>query len=922
VNLAPGTRIGPYEIVAPLGAGGMGEVHRARDARLGRDVAIKALPEALAHDAERVARFEREARLLASLNHPNIGAIHGLEEAGGHRYLVLEFVDGETLAQRLRRGALPVREALTVCRAIAGALEAAHESGVIHRDLKPGNVMVRGDGEVKVLDFGLAKGGAAGSSTDAGLSASPTITYAATGVGIVLGTAAYMSPEQARGKTVDRRTDIWSFGCVLYECLTGRQVFEGETVSDVIARILEREPDWNALPPALSPAVRELLQRCLDKDAKQRLRDIGDARLVLEKELAGGSGGVRASAAASAPARAGRGVMVAALGAGLVAGAALWAALGPRLAPAGAGLGGSTHLSIALSDDPRVYDMTIAPDGLTLAFRGLPAALAEQGDDAARLYVRRLDDFQLRELPGTAGLLGFRFTPDGRSLIFRGPLGAGSTQHRLARVPVDGSIPPVTLATWNPLWSSLVVLRGGDILAADREGSRVFRIPAAGGAAREQAIDRGGMRGTITLDQALPDDRGVLATAGVYRDRGWSAEAAVVDLRANRLTLLEQKGGNLTYLADGTLLLARGEVLLAAPFDLGRLALRAAPVPVATGLRAPFSYSPGSYDVGGNGTLYYPPGGEVGNARRLGIVDAAGRLRVLPAEPHPFQGWPSASKDGMVFGVRATNAAGLDEIWIGNRDRPTLRRLVSWPEADCVSLFMSPDGRSVAYGRIGRDELDGVYVADVHGAGPGRRVVVQDSTLVSLRPEGWSPDGAWLVLSREAKDGGADLWVARLNAARDSALVVKPLLELPGDQEASDFSPDGQWLAFENDETGRKEVFVAPFRADGSLGPLTRITEQGGIVPEWLPGGRRLSIRDQTGRRTRILEVGSPPGPPTAPPQEWFDGAALGVLDGGILNDGGMIVILRGPQETDGMRSINAILGWTRGLKQRMAAAR
>ncbi len=243
MTLAAGTRIGPYEILAPLGAGGMGEVWRARDTRLGRDVAIKALPESLAHDAERVARFEREARLLASLNHPNIGGIYGLEESGGHRYLILEFVEGQTLADRLRGRALPLREALATCRAIAAALEAAHESGVIHRDLKPGNVMIRSDGEVKVLDFGLAKGGVAGASTDAGLSASPTITYAATSAGVVLGTAAYMSPEQARGKAVDRRTDIWSFGCVLYECLTGRQAFEGETVSDVIARILEREPD-------------------------------------------------------------------------------------------------------------------------------------------------------------------------------------------------------------------------------------------------------------------------------------------------------------------------------------------------------------------------------------------------------------------------------------------------------------------------------------------------------------------------------------------------------------------------------------------------------------------------------------------------------------------------------------------------------
>ena len=281
--LSPGTRLGPYEIVAPLGAGGMGEVYRARDGRLDRDVAIKALPDAFAEDPERLARFEREAKLLASLSHPNIAGIHGLEVAEGHRYLVLELVEGETLAARLARGPLPLDEAMDVCRQVAAAVEAAHDAGVVHRDLKPGNVMLRPDGTVKVLDFGLAKGAAAhGSSSDLHLSASPTMSYAATAAGVILGTAAYMSPEQARGKAVDRRTDIWSFGCVLYECLTARRVYEGETVSDMVARILEREPDWGALPATTPLQLRELLRRCLAKDMKQRLQAIGEARIALE----------------------------------------------------------------------------------------------------------------------------------------------------------------------------------------------------------------------------------------------------------------------------------------------------------------------------------------------------------------------------------------------------------------------------------------------------------------------------------------------------------------------------------------------------------------------------------------------------------------------------------------------------------------
>ena len=281
--LTPGTRLGPYEIVAPLGAGGMGEVYRAKDPRLGRDVAIKALPAEFAREPERLARFEREARLLASLNHPNVAGIHGVEDLGGNRYLVLEFVDGETLEARIARGPLALAEALDLARQVAAGVEAAHESGIVHRDLKPGNIMVTPAGLVKVLDFGLARsGGVDRPGSDPSLSASPTMTYAATQAGVILGTAAYMSPEQARGRAVDRRTDIWSFGCVLYEMLSGRRAYDGETVSDMVARILEREPDWGALPGTPPARLVALLKRCLTKDARQRQRDIGDVRLELD----------------------------------------------------------------------------------------------------------------------------------------------------------------------------------------------------------------------------------------------------------------------------------------------------------------------------------------------------------------------------------------------------------------------------------------------------------------------------------------------------------------------------------------------------------------------------------------------------------------------------------------------------------------
>ena len=340
MTLTAGTQLGHFEIVAPLGAGGMGEVFHARDTRLGRDVAIKALPPAFAQDPERGARFEREAKLLASLNHPNIGAIYGLEEFGSIRYLVLEFIDGETLDRRLSRGALPLGEALDVCRQIATAVEAAHESGVVHRDLKPANVMLTASGVVKVLDFGLAKAAASGSPSDTNLSASPTMTYAATAAGVILGTAAYMSPVQARGKAVDRRTDIWSFGCVLYECLTSRRCFDDETTSDLIASILQGEPDWNALPGQTPVRVRELLRRCLDKDARRRLRDIGDARIEIEEAIAQRTSSASGVAAVAAAAGRAHGGAAARVGAGCIGRRGSGAGRGVRVAGGSSRAGG------------------------------------------------------------------------------------------------------------------------------------------------------------------------------------------------------------------------------------------------------------------------------------------------------------------------------------------------------------------------------------------------------------------------------------------------------------------------------------------------------------------------------------------------------------------------------------------------------
>ncbi|HEY6866591.1 MAG TPA: protein kinase, partial [Candidatus Eisenbacteria bacterium] len=811
--LAPGTRLGPYEIVTPIGSGGMGEVYRARDTRLGRDVAIKSLPQAFAQDAERLARFDREARLLASLSHANVGAIYGLEEAAGQRYLVLEFIEGETLARRLARGPLPAREALEVCAQIAAALEAAHEAGIVHRDLKPGNVMITTGGGVKVLDFGLAKSGARlGPGSDPELSASPTMTYAATSAGVVLGTAAYMSPEQARGKSVDKRTDIWSFGCVLFECFAGHQAFQGETVSDLIARILEREPDWSALPSSVPPPVRELMQRCLEKDSRQRLRDIGDARIALERERARSSGPVPVAAATAASGR-GRGpaTLVAALALGAVLGGGAVAMLGRP--------GGVTSLSGARLSLPFPDSLDVADGGWSPATHVwflLASQHAATGTAKVnRLYRRPLDSFEVEALPGTEGTRGARISDDGRSIVFVVPLRPNATALQLARVAVDGSTPPVMLAPWASSWRTFTLLSNGDVLVADEWAGHVFRVPAAGGNVQEMTIDRAGLRGGVTLGDPLPGDHAVFIRAGVYSERGWREEVGVLDLDRRRLVMLGQEGGNAVLARDGTLLFSRGDVLLAAPFDRRGFRLLAPPVPVASGLWANFSYTPGYFRVDREGTFAYLPGRAAGDERRIGVVDAKGQLRTLAAEPRPYQGWPSMAADGHTFAVSATNAQGIDEIWVGDVDRASLRRAVSWASADCATQWLSRDGRSIAYARNGRDSLDGVYVADIASGGNGRRVVTPESPGVVYRVEDWLPDGSGLILTRREAGGKPDLWAARLDAARDSVLALRPLTRTPDSEAAANVSPDGRWQAYQSDQTGRPEVYVAPLRPDG-----------------------------------------------------------------------------------------------------------
>src|SRR5579862_2085288 len=567
--------LGPYPVERELGRGGMGIVYLARDPRLNRPIAIKVLPDLLAFNPESLARFEREAKLLASLNHPNIATIYGIEEANGQRLIVLEYVPGDTLALRTAQGPLPIDEAIDIGRQIALAVEAAHEGGVIHRDLKPGNVKITPDGQVKVLDFGLAKGSAAVS--DAELAHSPTITYAPTGAGVILGTAGYMSPEQARGKPVDRRTDIWSFGCVLFECLAGKQIFEGETVSDTIAKILEREPDWAALPANTPPRVRELLRRCLEKDLKKRQRDIGDVRIELEEAAATRSSAARsASSVVVAPAESrrswiGRGALLVAAGA--ILGAGLWAAFGP----AGQGSGGASgvrRLSIAVPPSIRATYGGITPDGKTVIIAGFDRKADGSEDPQARLYARRVDAYELKPIPGTEGVQSYAYSPDGHWIAVVGAVSAQSSSLHVIRVPVDGSAPPVAIADWDDGWNTpLAWLADGDLLIVTRDGTKFVRLPASGGAAKAPvAIDTGGMAATFSINQRLPDGRGVLLSSESWGSKGYEQQEWTLDLATAKARQLFDRAGTAAYASSGQILFMRGGTLMAAMFDLAKQA--------------------------------------------------------------------------------------------------------------------------------------------------------------------------------------------------------------------------------------------------------------------------------------------------------------------------------------------------------------
>jgi serine/threonine-protein kinase len=820
-----------YEIAAPIGEGGMGQVYRATDTTLGRQVAIKILPDAFAADPERLARFEREAKTLASLNHPHIAAIYAVEKSAGVHALVMELVEGEDLSQRIARGAIPIDEALPIAKQIADALEAAHEQGIIHRDLKPANIKVRSDGTVKVLDFGLAKAMEPAAGSSVSHSMSPTITTPAmTQAGMILGTAAYMSPEQARGKTVDKRADIWAFGAVVFEMLTSRRAFSGEDVTDTIVSVVSKEPDWSALPAGTMAGLRKLLARCLRKEPKARMRDIGEARLQLEELLSGvpderSTGTVSAAQGEHADRSAAARALAWTLAASTVVFASAWLTVwAPWRAqtPADRPL---VRLDVDLGADVSLpapssagSNVAISPDGTRLVYAsGKPT----------KLFTRRLDQPRATELPGTEGAEGPFFSPDGQSVGFvaRGKVSKISVEGGSA-VPV-GDEADFVGASWG---------EDGSIILGGALSHGLLRMPAGGGAP-ETIAPLGNGEPALARPQVLPGGTAVLFTASTVTSQDVSRfNVEVLTLADHHRKIVARGGSTARYLATsngvGHLVYTNNATLFAIPFDLEKLETRGTAVPVLDDV-AYSQLGAGGLDVSRTGTLVYRRAGAraAANMSTLQWVDAAGRKEPLRATPGAYLD-PRLSPDGKRVALQLGDG-GLPDVWVYDAQRDTMTRL-TFVRASHTSPIWSPDSQYVVFGSF----PGGIFWTRADGAGQPQALT---QGLAFAYPWSFTPDGKRLAYVERAAT--SQIWTVPLENQAGQLKAGKPeqFLKSSFNDAAPSFSPDGRWLAYQSDESGKNEVYVRAFRAPAS-GQSRRwqISNNGGATPRWSRSGREL----------------------------------------------------------------------------------
>jgi serine/threonine protein kinase len=812
MSLAPGARLGAYNVVSSIGAGGMGEVYRARDTRLERDVALKILPEAFVADAERLARFKREAHLLASLNHPNIAAIYGLEDAGTSPAIVMELVEGPTLAERIAGQPLAVDDALAIAHQIVLALEAAHERGIVHRDLKPANIKLRDDGTVKILDFGLAKV-IDGDAPSIDSSMSPTLSIAGTRVGVILGTAAYMAPEQARGRIVDKRADVWAFGCVLFEMLAGRRPFDGSDVSEVLASVIKSDPDWTQLPVETPAPIRRLLRRCLQKDPKRRLRDIGDA----EGELDDAFSAPPTNAAPSAtPSRTRERI---AWGAALLITAAAAAVLTVTLRPAQS----LPELRLQIdADAPRniaqALSFAMSPDGRTTAFLG------RDRENQTQIWLRHLDSGPAVPLPSTEGSGNMQWSPDGRSLVF-------SADQKLRRIDASGGNLQVLAdgtAAYGVSWGAR-----GAILFTRGNTSPISRVSSSGGTV-DQVTRLEKDHATHRFPSFLPDGRRFLYyVVGPSHVRG--IYLGVLDGESRRLFDAETAGA---FLAPDRVLYGRGNTLVAQRIDLDAARPVGDPVAVAEGIATnPARFASIAVSVSGTGTIAYRTAPE--RLSRLVWFDRTGRQ--IDTVEGPPTAMPARAFDLSADGQRAAIVRvvdGNEDIWIVDLERGTQRRITSDAAADAGPVW-SPDGLRVAFysgRRSGGSAVNDLYMKSADQADAEQPLL---ETAENKNLGDWSPDGRYIAYTSQTPTTARDIWALPLDGDRTPILVVRT----PSEEASPRFSPDGKWIAYQSNESGRTEVFVRPFLREGSA---VQISTGGGTIPHWT-NGREIVYRSVDG---------------------------------------------------------------------------
>ena len=890
--LTAGQRLGTFEIVGSLGAGGMGEVYRARDTRLKRDVAIKVLPEAFARDPDRIARFQREAELLATLNHPNIASVYGLEDVGSADderrpdlayaavvdrvppvnvaqggpavALVMELVEGPTLSDRIAQGPIPIDEALSIARQVSAALEAAHDKDIVHRDLKPANVKIAPGGRVKVLDFGLAKAMESASIPEAVLSMSPTMVSPATQAGIILGTAAYMSPEQARGKTVDQRADIWAFGCVLFEMLTGRPPFDpGETVSDAIAAILTRDPDWSALPATTPAPIRRLLRRCLQRDPDRRLHDVADARLELE-DTDGPESQVQ-TATAAVGSRWKTGVpWVIAVSALTLALFTLW--FGRPNSPAT--VASVTRLEFVAPSDIELYSTTrtisLSPDGSHLAFIGVQSG-------ARSVYVRRLDQYEVTRLRGTDAASACFFSADGTSIGF---------------ITSSGVLKTITLADGVLTTLAEVSFLNGAAWSTDgtivvSRGDTLWGIPRAGGTPKPlTTLDAKRQESRHAWPVVLPDGKTMLF-AVASNDR-WHIEAA--DLNTGERHTILDNGTLPLYTTAGHLAFFRDGRMFAAPFDAAAVEITGPPVQLLDNLPTLTSGIP-LIDISLSGTLAYSSSTAI---NRLAWVSRRGEEEILNADGRSYSN-PRMSPDGQRIIVQA------GDLWMQDLARGTFSRLTTGEVLSNGFPIWLPDGQVMYRSPKGlRMQQTG---------GPGGPAQVIPGTTELDYPGAVARDGDTLVFQRSSESSQFDILALSL---RDPS-KVRPLVQTPAYESSGGLLPDGRWLSYVSNETGRNEVYVTPFPGPGER---VQVSTQGGTQPLWNPSGNELFYRIDD--KMMVVDVTSGPALKLSPPKMLFEaryayGAGITIPNYDVSRDGQRFIMVK-PES--GAGRLNVVLNW------------